>query len=160
MNWFLQRRHGVPESRLRASDASMSCHYRPRDAVIEPHFAAVRKGVRPLAAYIIQAPAFLRSFISPFSHKLSGVIVRPSFTEIMDPLPIRPDGSPYRIQRGQPPEQEIVQQRPYKIYRIGRTSGDVDCRDAQNLAYSRGVRGIGPRSLYISKGGAGSYTNR
>ena len=118
----------------------MSRHDRPGNSTIEADLRAVCISVRALAPHLVQAPTLFRSFIAPFFHIFTGVIVRSSLAIIVNPFPVRPDRSSQRIQGGHGPEHEKMKDCAHKIDRVRRTAGDIHGLDSQGLAdaYSTG----------------------
>ena len=148
-----------PESRFRAADAPVSCHYRPRDAVIESNPAAIRIRIRPLASNRIQAPTFLGALISPFIDELSCIKMGSSFAKVMNALSVCPDGPAQRIQRWHRTEHQIVENRSGKIHGIGGAPCNIDRFHTNRFTDPDCIGGIGSCSWYIPVCRACTNTN-
>src|SRR5579875_521861 len=86
--WFVERRHSVPEAVRRAGDTAVPRLYRPTRSAIPANGGAVVRGVRPLAAHLVKTPSFTAALVSPFLHEFSSVVVGTAFALVVDDLPI------------------------------------------------------------------------
>src|SRR6516162_5503454 len=73
---LVERRHGVPEIRLGATDAGMAAADRPISALVPPHHWAVLRRRRSFAAHLVEAMALAVCLVAPGLDILAGIEMR------------------------------------------------------------------------------------
>ena len=119
---------GIPEIRLRATDAAVPRLDREGDAAVPFHRGAGVVGHRPLAAELEQAPAAARAFVVEGLGELALVVERPPVAAVVDRLAVEGLGPAQRIEFGQRTEGEVVRDDAGHHGRDRRAAGDVHHR--------------------------------
>jgi len=134
--WFFRRRRKFfrqavfpaapwyPRSWVPCSDATVTSHNRPGMR----HWSVLLRNwhkCKGLAANFIKTPAFERP-LSPILQRFGGVIMRSSFTIIVNAFSVSPERSSKSIHRGREPNIRKWSNVPWS-YTIRRTTSDIYC---------------------------------
>jgi hypothetical protein len=154
---FVERRHGIPELPLGASDARMASPDRPARPHVPLDDGARREAGRALAARPVQAPSPSRRFVVELLDELPGVEMSSPLTLIVDPLPVREQRPTVDIQLGDSSKREEVHDGGSHHVRDRRAARDVHDRFvAHDIGHADGAGRIRIRGLDVPPVRAGT----
>src|SRR5208283_3710668 len=122
----IERRHGVPEVRLRTTDTWMAAPDGPVRALIPSHFRAVLRGRWTFASHLVETSALPMGFIAPSFDVLSSVEVSAPFAVVMDEFPVREKRTSVPIQRRPLLHRHVVNDQRRNVFGVHRACRHVD----------------------------------